>query len=447
MGFETLQSIVSSYHDLSELRKRQILTKAESLCREWDEQSFERQYELVANLVEWNRARYHRSLDTSMYSDSDFALCDRVGTNDQQLETLLHGKEVATRVDAEKALSFLRGQLPEDELDALHQILERAEQRIDLDVSLREIETNIDDVRRRIQRFIQRNMKHGKLSTLRYAGYGIRSRLSESQIATLLGIYQACNGNTSEAARQSGISQPTVSKYWHKQGYEIREPGFVPLSDDEVTKIMAAHTIHKGSASAAAKHSPHAASTILSYWRGNGLETTSFNGLNARLNSMDIEHIIGAYAKSNGSASRARRQLGNVHSVQTILRHWSAEGLKVTEQRRLTKAEIERVQATYATSNGNATRARQQLNNAYSLVTILRWWRKKEFNIRLPHALTQEQIDEIVAAHALFNGDVRLAMSHVKRTRGCIIQHWVNAGLWHETPSQKRTKTSDKEPE
>jgi hypothetical protein len=41
-------------------------------------------------------------------------------------------------------------------------------------------------------------------------------------------------------------------------------------------------------------------------------------------------------------------------------------------------------------------------------------------------------------------GNVRMAMKLLKRSRTCITQHWINAGLLPETPRQKKQHSNAK---
>jgi hypothetical protein len=52
-----------------------------------------------------------------------------------------------------------------------------------------------------------------------------KGQLSDLEQQRITSLYQECNGNTSEAARRLGYSQPTILKYWRRAGLPIRKHG------------------------------------------------------------------------------------------------------------------------------------------------------------------------------------------------------------------------------
>lgn len=96
---------------------------------------------------------------------------------------------------------------------------------------------------------------------------------------------------------------------------------------------------------------------------------------------LSVDEIVAAHEAYGGNASEAARHLP--YSEGTIVRHWREEGFRVMsigEQARLTEEEIGEITAAHAIYNGNAFLAAKKLHHGHS--TITKYWREAGLPIR-----------------------------------------------------------------
>jgi hypothetical protein len=104
-----------------------------------------------------------------------------------------------------------------------------------------------------------------------------------SQMEEILSSYFSCEGNAAEAARCLSLSNAIVSKHWKEQGFKAQWGGKRARLDDdgapnqlteaEISTIVKAHEKYSGNATEAARCLHHGTSTIVRYWKLEGLLT------------------------------------------------------------------------------------------------------------------------------------------------------------------------------
>lgn len=125
-----------------------------------------------------------------------------------------------------------------------------------------------------------------------------------------------------EAAKYSGVSVPSVSKYWRKAGLSPQSSGVV-LPQETIERILKAHE-KKMSLRDAAKYSGTNQTTVIKYWRKAGLKSHYSSG-NPELPKKTIDKIYEAH-KQGMSTYKAANHAGVSRS--TIERYWRKVGLK-----------------------------------------------------------------------------------------------------------------------
>jgi len=132
----------------------------------------------------------------------------------------------------------------------------------------------------------------------------------------------------------------------------------------------------------------------------------------------------------DGRATKAASALH--HDIDTILKYWKNAHLPIREQgdSSLSDEKVDGVVAAHRTYGGNAKKAARHL--PYSPSTIRKYWREAGLRVAQrgeSNTLPKDKIDEIVSAHALYNGNSLEASRQLGRSDITIRKYWRQAGL------------------
>lgn len=436
---EYLLDIVESYDDLSPKRKQSVFIEAQRRSEELGLEDFERQYELVAEIVERNRSLHHRSLDAAINQDSDFNLYQKIGRQDENLQKLLGmGIEKSNRVQAKKIIAVLSEHLSDDETHVLRQILHRSKQVLTLDVSTKAVVRNIDDIRGKLRAFMHQHCEDGILcippdTTIFYIqlspfrvrlgnALGHPSYLSSEQRKRIITAHTKYRGNASEAERHLPHTIKTILKVWREESLTI---GQLALSQAEKERVAKAFDVYQGNATRAAKPLHHNVGTVLNVWREFGLEIKP-PGRN--LSRSQIEIILAAFHTYNGNAAEAARHLP--HNQQTFAKYWKKA--KLSEQGNgctVLLDEQKKIIAAYAECKGKISVAAKKMH--YTAATVKKYWKRAGLpTIAGKKPLTQKQQRQIFKAYRRYEGNASEAARNLQFCSiKTITRYWKKTGL------------------
>ena len=273
-------------------------------------------------------------------------------------------------------------------------------------------------------------IKYWKEAGLETGSRGSDRKLNQEQIDAIVNAHPIYNGNVVEAARNLPHREHTIQKYWEEVGLELKEPQKRNLTQEQKAEIVAAYHTYHGNSREAARNLHHSHGTIVGYWREAGLEINT-RDKSLKLVRESIDEIVTAHATYNGNAFQASHHLP--YDNNTILKYWREAGLRIKqigEQASLSEEEIGEIIAAHATYNGNALQASRELHHAHSTVT--KYWREADLLVRKlgEHGnLSPKQIEEIVAAYDTYGGIANQAAKHLPYYGSTIIREWRAAGL------------------
>jgi len=114
--------------------------------------------------------------------------------------------------------------------------------------------------------------------------FGSTPALSEEQIEKVL-IAHADNTSASKVAESVGVNEWTVRKYWKKAGLKCHFDKDVALSGERKARIFEAHRLRMSIAKAA-EYSGTATSTVIKYWKQEGLEPYNLKHYKIRITDL-----------------------------------------------------------------------------------------------------------------------------------------------------------------
>lgn len=123
--------------------------------------------------------------------------------------------------------------------------------------------------------------------------------LSESQIEIIIDSYKTYGGIAARAAQELSHSSATIQACWEAHGFTVKRRAHVrkdgkytsALTDAEVKRICEAYEKYNGNASLAARHLPWSNPTIRKYWIKQGLSVHELSGKRASIET-SIEQRI-----------------------------------------------------------------------------------------------------------------------------------------------------------
>jgi len=161
-----------------------------------------------------------------------------------------------------------------------------------------------------------------------------RRDLQDEDISNIISAHSRFRGNATKAAESLGYAANTILKQWKKAGLEtINWTG--ALREEEVSRIIFSHSEFDRNATRAARNLGYGINTILRYWKKAGLDTLPpnmgrpKNGHSEKEREMERK-VVSVYDTYNGNASRAAMDLG--HSLTTVIKYWRSNGLEIRSQ-------------------------------------------------------------------------------------------------------------------
>ncbi|MFC1753970.1 hypothetical protein ACFL96_11370 [Thermoproteota archaeon] len=151
-----------------------------------------------------------------------------------------------------------------------------------------------------------------------------------------------------------------------------------PLTPEQHAQVVQAYYDYEGNACKADQNLPFAQSTIISHWRKEDLEIRPM--VRDSLPQEDIDRIIEAHSLYNGNCHKARDKIKI--SRPTIRKYWKQAGL-IARGNYIDDEREQRIVDAHLTYGGNATKAGKALG--HSPATILRWWRKNGLESSYPY--------------------------------------------------------------
>ena len=289
-------------------------------------------------------------------------------------------------------------------------------------------------------------LRHWKAAGLTPAKSVKFPKLNQQQISEVLAAYDTYDGNALNAAEKLGYGNTSVLRHWRRANLQISPSvaGQNKLNQQQIDQIVAAHKTYKGNSGEAAKHLPYAGETILKYWREARLETKTRN----KLTKEQRERILAAHATYGGDPREAAKVLP--HREQIFARYWGNAGLevKVLEDVGITEEQKQMIQkqmiAAHSSYEGNVTKAARALHVSPS--TLRRYWINNGLkpNTRAGSLMLDEgNIAEIIEAHFTYHGNTSEAARHLPYSSGTIGRHWRKAGLRTSVPGKARLKEED----
>ena len=284
-----IRSIVET-HNLDPTIHEKIIKLAIGVVDQGFLNDFDSVYAYIDSLVEKVNIpypeRFALSLDRLITPDSTKTFHDLFGAEDESLATLFEKPDNSEEgLPIEEAISILGSKINEHDIALMQQLLDGCESNLILNWSPKELRINAYQIQERIAKlkdkyeldgeliiprrpivYVQLNkslvIKFGKRTykgnplAFYLANLDVYAGMSRSELAKFDGgLYGALRRE-----KQLEIAIPEIKK---------RESLF---SQDEIKKIVAAHGTYKGNASKASKHLLYAPSTILRYWKAEGLE-------------------------------------------------------------------------------------------------------------------------------------------------------------------------------
>ncbi len=150
---------------------------------------------------------------------------------------------------------------------------------------------------------------------------GVKLNLEERE--EIINSYEKSFGNITYAAKYLNKSRATIAKYWRDAGLKSAHSK-VYDNEEKKNMIVAAYKPFKGNADKVAKELGLTNQTITRYWRKAGLEV---NSPGRNISQEGIQEILNAYTIDNGIASRAAKRLGR--DFYTITKYWDEAGFEV----------------------------------------------------------------------------------------------------------------------
>jgi len=99
-----------------------------------------------------------------------------------------------------------------------------------------------------------------------------RKKLEKDDMNLIIESYEKYNKSASKAARHLPYSAMTITKYWRREGLEVRKSGDHGLEVGEINNVIEAYQTYKGNSEEAAKHLSYSSPTIRKHWRNVGLK-------------------------------------------------------------------------------------------------------------------------------------------------------------------------------
>ncbi len=249
--------------------------------------------------------------------------------------------------------------------------------------------------------------------------------LSQDLIEKIVSAHPTYGGTASRVAAEIGCSGYSVTKYWRQHGLDIKPKGN-PLNPSQISNLCGAYGVYGGNVSRAAMHLPHGRGQIRKYWVMNGLEVTN------RLYEWQVREIVEAHSIFKGNALAASRGLD--YSDDTIVKYWRANGLEADgwqnqSSQTLPQKDIDQIIDAHATWNGNSLEASRHLPYAHS--TICKYWAESGLDRKGAEdvGLSASQREKIIGAYSTYGGSAQAVAGVLGHSPETVKIYWKAAGL------------------
>lgn len=153
--------------------------------------------------------------------------------------------------------------------------------------------------------------------------------LSKEDELKLISLLKENGGEITTTKKLTSHSEETIKKYATKHGITLtdmrgRDPVAPPLSKENIEKILGAYKITKGNIREAERQLGFSKTTIVRYWKKNGLTIAAPGG---KYSAYKIKKIQGLYEKCDGSIRKAHRLTG--YARDAIKKYWLEAGYEI----------------------------------------------------------------------------------------------------------------------
>ncbi len=341
---QLIRQIVDTY-DLDSRIKERIIQIALNNTNDLFLDGFDNIYTYVAELIEnfeiAHGARAFKSLDSKISHNSEDTFGSLLGVRDKTLESLFEEQEEQQKLSAEEVLDILKRKIDQSYFSALQHLLSHENNEILLNVSPNEIEDNIEEIQHKLEELIWKYEQKGRLVLPQRTI--IQVKFDPLQIKFGNRFY---NGNPlaffqEHQEHYSGLGRGELSLvdpgiYASLLRYGQLDEAIplknrthsLPLTSEQINKIIENHPVYKGSPYEAARHLPHDRATIIKYWKKAGLEIKLREGRRKPLSHDKREEIVSIFLDVK-NIKEVERRTG--HSRNTILKYLEEAGIDVKQ--------------------------------------------------------------------------------------------------------------------
>ncbi len=427
MQDQEIINIIKTY-ELPEKIERYIISIAKTRLKELNFQSFDYKYRYIAELIDkfqipYNE-RFNISLDKPIKKDSK-----------SRFDNLI-GEERLEKIYDEERISFINSLLQSgDEINPeIREILSEFAEKykvgnsiilpprpiVSVNFNPFSIEYGPDYPLDIIAKYWRKNWRK-----IRNRRNERNEELMREHKDFIFKIYNLYSGNATRAAQNTIYSKGTFLRHWRKSGLEVKisKPPVRYLSEKDKQKIINSYNIYNGNISKASKELHHNQGTISRIWKEAGLE----NPIDVRaLPKEDIEKILEAHTLCNGIAAKAEKYLH--HSLSTILKYWKLNGLKVNPPNgKYSNKDKTKIIESHLIYKGNASEASRNLG--YAVDTILRQWRIAGLVPPSKIILSKESKQNIIKAYQVYDKNIRKTSRELHHSQETISNIWKTNGL------------------
>ena len=384
-------SYVLDTYDLSEEQREKLARTSLFRLRDDGITNFDEAYTYIDTLAMRAQSRHRarmRSLDENI-GETKRTLHEIIGKEDDGIRRLFEEGQERKKLSGQEVIEYLFYCLDRQDIDVLSRLMEG--QKVEFDVSLDYLLDNAEQIGERIRGVYERYEQDGVILLPRRQivsvsfdpfeiefGNHIGRKLTDEEKSVIVEAYRKFDGNAVAMARHLGYSPATVMKYCREVGLQFREGGG-KLNSQKINLIISAHTLLDGNANNTAKKVGCSHSTVLRYWRREGLDINPNGGDWNRLSETEQSRIVSTYSEFRGRAGAVARHLG--YSERTVIKYWREAGFKIDgKTKALQSGDISSIVSAHSEFNGNANRVAGHLG--YSRNTVLRYWRKAGLEIR-----------------------------------------------------------------